>query len=70
MNFDDPTVLGVYLEITNRGISAEWLAKKIGINRSTIYKRMNRPETFKLDELRAISKVLRIDIGELVRGRR
>lgn len=70
MRFDDPIVKKIYIAVTNMEINLDELAKQIHTNRSTIYKRMNRPETFKLDELRAISKVLGIEIGELVRGRR
>lgn len=70
MNFDDPVVRKVYIEVTNRDMSLDDLAKKLQINRSTMYTRMHHPETFRLGELRSISKITGVEIGELVRGRR
>lgn len=70
MNLDDPVVLMIRREMRKKGINAEKMAEGIYVNRSTLYTRLNRPETIRLDELRSIAKYLDLDIGVLARGSR
>ncbi len=52
-----------------KGISAEKLATTARIATSTLYQRMQRPEAFRLCELRAIAKKLDIELPLLVMGK-
>ena len=70
MKQNDPTVRLILDGLKERGWNVDQLAKKIYINRSTLYKRLNCPETIKLDELRLLAKVLEVDIAILVRGKK
>lgn len=47
--------------IGETGFKAEELADRIGMPRSSFYKRLKEPETFRLDELRQLRTV----IGEI-----
>ena len=69
MSTTDPIVRSIRAEMIRKGINGEEIAARMFISTSTFYKRLERPETFKLDELRLIAKFLKIDIGDLVRGK-
>ena len=68
MKRNDPTVKLILDGLNERGWNVDKLAKKIHINRSTLYKRLNCPETIKLDELRLIARAFVMDIGTLTKG--
>lgn len=68
MNLDDPVVMMIRREMRKKGVNAEKMADGIYVNRSTFYKRLNLPETIRLDELRSMAKYLDLDIGVLARG--
>ena len=69
MSTTDPIVRTIRAEMIRRGVNGDEMAARTFISTSTFYKRLERPETFKLDELRLIAKFLKIDIGDLVRGK-
>lgn len=48
---------------TIQDISTRDLAKMIGIPESTLYSRLKRPESFRLDELLSISRALCIEVN-------
>jgi plasmid maintenance system antidote protein VapI len=45
-------------EIVARGLNVEKLAKKIGINRASMYRKLNNFEKFTIGEAQKIKKVL------------
>ena len=69
MKLTDPTVRAILSLMRRKGWSVERTAEMIHVNRSTMYKRLDCPETIKLDELRLLAKVLDVDIAILVRGK-
>lgn len=69
MKLTDPTVRAILFVMRRKGWSVERTAEMIHVNRSTLYKRLDCPETIKLDELRLLAKVFEVDIGALARGK-
>ena len=45
-----------------RGWQVEDLAKNIGITKTTRYNKINKPETFRYDELQMISKLFKVSV--------
>ncbi len=68
MNLDDPVVCLIRQEMEDRKINGDTVAENIYINRSTFYKRLERPETIRLDELRSMARFFGMDVGDLARG--
>ena len=69
MKLTDPTVRAILSVLRFNGWSVEKTADMTTVNRSTMYRRLECPETIKLDELRLLAKVLNVDIAILVRGK-
>lgn len=53
-------------KIESKGISIVNLAKKIGVNPSTIYRRLSNPNTFTIREVNCIVKLLCLSSAEAV----
>ena len=69
MKVKDPIVGNIRIEMFKRGINASEMAEQMGISLATFYKRMDDPDNFTIGELRAGAKFLKIDIGDLLRGK-
>ena len=53
-------------KMVERGINVETLAAKIGINRSTLYRKLESGEKFTVGEAQTIKEVLNLDKDEAV----
>ena len=53
-------------KIESKGISIVKLAKEIGVNPSTIYRRLSNPDTFTIKEVNCIVKLLSLSSVEAV----
>lgn len=51
-------------KVENSGITFTYLAKKLGITRESLYKKMKNETEFKASEILNISKVLRLTENE------
>lgn len=50
----------------DRGIKADKLAPALHMSRTTFYNRMRTPGRFTITELKSLSRVLKIPIGEIL----
>lgn len=48
-------------EIVRRGMSIEGFADAIGVSRTTIWRKINNPNTFTLEDITKIGQVLEIE---------
>ena len=53
-------------KIESKGITIFKLAKVIGVNTSTVYRRFNNPDTFTIREVNCIVKLLCLSSSEAV----
>lgn len=53
-------------KIESKGISIVKLAKEIGVNPSTIYRRLSNPDSFTIREVNCIVKLLCLSSAEAV----
>ena len=53
-------------KIESKGITIVKLAKVIGVNISTVYRRFNNPDTFTIREVNLIVKLLSLSSAEAV----
>lgn len=53
-------------EVVRNGMSMEELSEEIGIDRSTLYRRLNKPNSFTLGEIISISKALDLTSDRVV----
>ena len=45
-------------KMVERGFTVETLAKELGVYRSTLYRKINRPETFSIEMVKKIKLIL------------
>lgn len=58
-NLNSILVAEIYSFCKVNGMNLEDVAKKIGISTSSMYNRVRRPESFRLNELRALQRLMR-----------
>lgn len=58
-NLNSILVAEIYSFCKINGMSLEDVAEKIGISTSSMYNRVRRPESFRLNELRALQRLMR-----------
>ena len=51
-------------KIVEQGITTAQLAKQIGINRATLYRKLANPDTISLKDIAAIIRILNLNANE------
>ena len=54
-------------EVIRNGLTLEELATRIGINRKTLWRRLNNPKSFTLEEIRQITQLLNLDSEKVIK---
>lgn len=56
---------GLKAEIISKNMTMKELAKRLGISRTTLWRKINNPNMFTLADIRAISSVLKLNRAEV-----